>query len=349
MSFISSVRTRYLAWSNSTPLPDLPDTPTPVFQRWHAFDKTVCKWVPLQTANVDARAFSRPLRLVTWNVDAFGDSPESRMEGILSKLQLMLVNGSGPDIVFFQEVSLKALAHLLQSPWFREHWVSSEADETNWAEGPFATMTLLSRPSFCGHPDNPENTPESTSSSTTDSGSWICPVWRVKYRSRFKRDALCCDIFWGKETRIRLVNVHLDSLPIQPNQRPRQVAIAASLLRTAGVGRGVIAGDWNPVSQEDTSLVQQNRLVDAWERLRPGEDGFTWGLDGNAEPFPPGRLDKVAVLGLKPLDIQVIQPGTSSAAPDSGKETMAGNGRDGVPWSDHSGLFCTLVIHDTTG
>lgn len=347
MSFISSIRTRYLAWSNSTPLPDLPDTPPPVFQRWHAFDKTTCKWVPVQPSHVDTRSISRPLRLVTWNVDALGDSPEPRMDGILSELQRMMENGSGPDIVFFQEVSSKALAHLLQSAWFREHWVSSEVDETNWAEVPFATMTLLSRSSFCGLAGNLENTLESTSSSTSDAGSGDCPIWRVKYPSRFKRDALCCDIFWGKETRIRLVNVHLDSLPIQPNQRPRQVAIAASLLRTAGVGCGVIAGDWNPVSEEDTSLVEENKLVDAWERLRPGEDGFTWGLDGKAEPFPPGRLDKVSVLGLKPLDIQVIHPGTLLAEPGSGKETVAGSGGYGVPWSDHSGLFCSFLIDKT--
>lgn len=96
-------------------------------------------------------------------------------------------------------------------------------------------------------------------------------------------------------------------------------------------------------------MVQENRLVDAWERLRPGEDGFTWGLDGQGEPFPPGRLDKVTVLDFKPLDIQVIHPGTLSAAPDSGKETMASNGEDGVPWSDHSGLFCSFVIDETTG
>lgn len=349
MSFISSVYTRYLAWSNSTPLPDLPDTPPPVFQRWHTFDKTTYKWVPIQTGHADARALNRPFRLVTWNVDAFGDSPESRMDGIVSQLQRMVTNGSGPDIVFFQEVSRKALAHLLQCAWFREQWISSEVDETNWADVPFATMTLLSRSSFCGLAGNHENTPESTSSSAADAGSGICPVWRVKYPSRFKRDALCCDIFWGEQTRIRLVNVHLDSLPIQPNQRPRQVAIAASLLRTAGVRRGVIAGDWNPVSEEDTSLVQENRLIDAWERLRPGEDGFTWGLDGEAEPFPPGRLDKVAVLGLKPLDIQVLHPGTLSVAPDSGKEMMAGNGGDGLPWSDHSGLFCSFVVDEVTG
>lgn len=286
---------------------------------------------------------------MTWNVDAFGDSHESRINGILSKLQRMLTNGSGPDVVFFQEVSRKAFAHLLQSAYFREHWASSEADETNWADVPFATMTLLSRSSFGVPSETAQSGLEPTLPSTVDVGSGFCPVWRVKYPSRFKRDALCCDIFWGRDTRIRLINVHLDSLPIQPNQRPGQVAIAANLLRTAGVGRGVIAGDWNPVSEEDASLVQENRLVDAWERLHPGEDGLTWGLHGKAEPFPPARLDKVAVLGLKPLDIQVIHPGVLLAEPDSGKEVTAGNGGEGVPWSDHSGLFCSFVVDDITG
>lgn len=209
-------------------------------------------------------------------------------------------------------------------------------------------MTLLSRSSFDIFSGDRKNSPESTYSSTVDAGSGIYPVWRVKYPSRFKRNALCCDIFWGTETRIRLINVHLDSLPIQPNQRPRQVAIAANLLRTAGAGRGVIAGDWNPVSEEDTALVERNRLVDAWERLRPGEDGYTWGLDGKTEPFPPGRLDKVAVLGLKPLDTQVLHPETLPEAGGSGGVTKAGNNREVVPWSDHSGLFCRFAIEDVT-
>lgn len=348
MSFISSVRTHYLAWSNSTPLPDLADTPPPVFQRWHAFEKASCKWMQVQTIHADERALSRGLRLVTWNVDAFGDNHESRMDGILSKLQQMLANDNGPDIVFFQEDSRKALAHLLQSACFREQWVSTEADETNWADVPFATMTLLSRSSFDVFSGDRKNSPESTYSSTVDAGSGLCPVWRVKYPSRFKRDALCCDIFWGTETRIRLINVHLDSLPIQPNQRPRQVAIAANLLRTAGAGRGVIAGDWNPVSEEDTALMERNRLVDAWERLHPGEDGYTWGLDGKSEPFPPGRLDKVVVLGLKPLDIQVLHPETLLEVRGSVGKMKAGNDGEGVPWSDHSGLFCSFVIDDAT-
>lgn len=354
MSIISYVRTRYLAWSNSTPLPDLPDTPPPVFQCWHAFDRKTCKWVPVLSDHMNARVLSqtstasqrRILRLVTWNVDAFGDNHESRISGILAKLQQISLNGCGPDIIFFQEVSRKALARLLQAAWVRENWVSSEADETNWADVPFAAMTLISR-SFSVVPcPISEGSPEATSTSAADATYELCPAWRVKYPSRFKRDALCCDIPWDRATRIRLVNVHLDSLPIQPNQRPRQVAIAASLLRTAGVGRGVIAGDWNPVSEEDMALLQENGLEDAWERLNPGEDGFTWGLDGKPDPFPSARLDKVAVLGLKPLDIQIIHPESSSATMGSEIELLAGNDGEGVPWSDHSGLLCSLMLDD---
>lgn len=357
MSFISSIRTRYLAWSHSTPLPDLSESAPPVFQHWHIFDKSSCQWAPLVHNAQDLGETLSPisqtpnLRLLTWNIDAFGDRHEARMEGILSKLQQMLAGGNGPDIVFFQEVSRKALTCLLQNAWAREFWISSEADETNWADVPFATMTLLSRARFGGLYGNPSSNPEPTSPPTAavSNGSFFLgPVWRVKYPSRFNRDALCCDIFWNRTTRIRLVNVHLDSLPIQPNQRPRQVAIAANLLRTAGVGRGVIAGDWNTVTEEDLTLAQKNSLVDAWEHLHPGEDGFTWGLDGKGDPFPPGRLDRVAVLGIRLVDIRVVHPETLPTSIESAGERTAGDSKEAVPWSDHSGLVCSFVLVGAT-
>ncbi|POS81282.1 hypothetical protein DHEL01_v200332 [Diaporthe helianthi] len=359
MSLISSIRNRYLSWSHSTPLPDLPGTAPPVFQHWHAFNKTTSNWEIVQP---DLSKTSTPipqepnLRLLTWNIDAFGEKHESRIEAILSKIRQMQVltdtdentnkNNRGLDIIFLQEVSKKALSHLLKDTWVQETWISSEADETNWAGGvPFATTTLLSRSRFQPPISNPHHHPSSSPGTTPDSawGFSLGPVWRVRFPSRFQRDALCCDILWDRTTRIRLVNVHLDSLPIEPSLRPRQVSIAADLLRAAGDGagagaggRGVIAGDWNPVTEGDADLVGANGLVDAWEQLRPGEDGFTWGLDGKGEPFPPGRLDKVAVLGLRVTDIEVVHPGTLQQATDAEGDT-------GVPWSDHSGLICSFT------
>lgn len=357
MSFISSLHTRYLAWSHSTPLPDMADAAPPVFQHWHIFDKSTCKWTVVQPSHLNAQSIgetSAPisqtpnLQLLTWNIDAFGDRHEARMEGIISKLQQILADDNGPDIVLFQEVSRKALTYLLQNAWAREFWISSEADETHWADVPFATMTLLSRSLFGGLFDTPGSNIKYASQPVSNGSFSLGSVWRVKYPSRFNRDALCCDIFWNRTTRIRLVNVHFDSLPIQPNLRPRQVAIAADLLRTAGVGRGVIAGDWNTVTEEDMALAQRNSLIDAWEYLRPGEDGFTWGLDGKGEPFPPGRLDRVAVLGIMLVDIKVVHPETIMTAIDSRGERTAGDNREGIPWSDHSGLVCNFVFDRAT-
>lgn len=349
MSFISSIRARYLAWSHSTPLPDLSDAGPPVFQHWHVFDKSTREWVPAHAGPSETSTSIPPspvIKLLTWNVDAFGDHHEPRMEGIFSKLREMIANGSGPDIVFFQEMSRRALAYLLQNAWAREFWISSEFDETNWAGVPFATMTLLSRSRFGS---KPEATSAPTAAASNGLSLSLGPVWRLKLPSRFDRDALCCDIFWNRTTRIRLVNVHLDSLPIQPNQRPRQVAITAGLLRTAGVSRGVIAGDWNAITEEDRVLAGNNGLTDAWEDLHPGEHGFTWGLDGTGDPFPPGRLDRVAVLGVDLMGIRVVHPETLPAAKDSGVGKMTGDGEERLPWSDHSGLVCSFILGGATG
>ncbi|KUI67704.1 hypothetical protein VM1G_02564 [Cytospora mali] len=349
MSFISSLRTRYLSWSQSTPLPILSDASL-AFQTWHTFDESAGGWTYLPTVHheLNATSSSAPtsppptLNLATWNVDAFGKNPEARMDGVLSQLRSL---EQAPDIIFFQEVSQQALTFLLNNTWFRDRWISSEADETHWAGVQFATLTLLSRARF--------STLGSSDTSTDLSAFSAGPVWRVKYPSRFRRDALCCDVFYYN-TRIRLINVHLDSLPIKPNQRPRQVEIAANHIRHAGIGRGLIAGDFNPVSDEDAILVTENGLLDAWEALHPGQDGFTWGLDGSGAPFPPGRLDKIAMLGLKPRTIEIIHPGILISDPkvEEGK-TLHESEQKGttvaeepVPCSDHSGLFSSFEVID---
>ncbi|KAI3396546.1 hypothetical protein diail_12070 [Diaporthe ilicicola] len=354
MSLTSSMRTRYLAWSQSTPLPILPDAP-PTFQAWHTFDESRGSWTRLHTppptqpherniANqVDEPTLQQPptLDLATWNVDAFGKDHEARMEGILSTLRSLTHQ---PDVIFFQEVSPKALNYILNNTWVREGWILSDADETNWARVQFATLTLLSRSRF--------NKSLGPGTSAPYSGPCCAGlVWRVKFSSRFKRDALCCDVF-HHDSRIRLVNVHLDSLPIQPSQRPRQVEIAASLLAHAGVACGLVAGDFNPVSPEDAAVISKNGLVDAWEVTHPGEDGFTWGLDGSGAPFPPGRFDRVAVLGLRPEQIEVVPAGLVSdlAVLD---ERLARQGEDEqgpvvrddpISWSDHSGLLVSFGL-----
>lgn len=144
MSF-TPIRTRCLAWYQSTPLPILPDAP-PTFQAWHTFDESNGKWTRLQTsspsqqheqifdtqfAEANSKQASLPtLTLATWNVDAFGESHEARMEGIVSSLCDLQYP---PDIIFFQEVSPKAFTSILDNTWIRQGWMLSDTDDTNWA------------------------------------------------------------------------------------------------------------------------------------------------------------------------------------------------------------------------
>lgn len=337
MSVFSQLRNKVLGWRHDIPLPAVETNSTSIFQAWHQFDPSSNDWLPLdkpheasqKSTNTDNTPAEDPkLVLATWNVDAGAPDSATRISSIISHLQ----NAVPPvDIIFLQEVSRTALSTLLATPWLRENWYTSESDTTNWGVQLFATMTLIAKP----HPDA-ANKPTPG------------PIWRVKYPSRFERDALCCDIFLPSSgikslSRVRLINVHLDSLPIQPSKRPAQLSIAASYLRAAG--RGLVAGDFNPVLPEDDALIKTNDLQDAWAELRPHEDGFTWGAD-RVQQFPANRLDKVAMVGLKGYEIEVMRPGRCARASTSSQERGHGEG-DGdsmMWWSDHSGLLFSFGL-----
>jgi tyrosyl-DNA phosphodiesterase 2 len=117
-------------------------------------------------------------------------------------------------------------------------------------------------------------------------------IWRVALPSRFDRDASFCDIFVSNKSQnnsqqrpvVRLVNGHLDSLPIHPSFRPRQLSIVTKYLETAG--RGIVAGDFNPFLPDNEAILSDNGLIDSWTYLYSQEAGATWGYL-NDKPFPP--------------------------------------------------------------
>ncbi|KAK2595066.1 hypothetical protein QQS21_007197 [Conoideocrella luteorostrata] len=354
MDFFSSIYTRFLPWRHNPLLPTKLRDATATFHSWHEFNESVDQWTSIPIPKTYRGPTKREIQqqqqqqsiqdqkfvLATWNVNAAAELPAERMSAIVSH-----ITNSAPavDIIFLQEVSKQALDSLLSDPQIRRCWYSSEADVANWRGLPFATMTLLSKRRF------------------NHANGLLGPVWRYEYPSRFDRDALCCDVFLplpaktptGKAdyVRARLVNVHLDSLPLQPSRRPRQLSIVASVIRSAN--RGLVAGDFNPVLPEDATLISENRLIDAWHELHPGEPGFTWGLDGN-QRSGACRSDKVAVVGLRPLHIEVMHPGVIDLSSDNQDIKEAENVRDEaglseesdptVPWSDHSGLKCSLEL-----
>lgn len=335
MNIFAQARASILSWAHATPLPST-NQAHPTFQSWHHFDP-VLQWISLPSnARRDhaepTRGRNTDLVLLTWNIDATSPRTQERITDIVT-----LITGLDPkvDIVFLQEVSRPALQQILKDERVRESWFSSERDDAAWGKQPFATMILLSKGRCAPY------------RGSQISNAVLGPIWRVKYPSHFDRDALCCDIFLSSlqesehsTMRIRLVNVHLDSLPIKPSHRPRQISIVSALLRVAG--RGLVAGDFNPVLEEDATLLGSNGLTDVWTSLHPEEPGYTWGIHGE-HPFPPNRLDKVAVLGLKPYNIKILEPnrlGDSNTSRFQQTDPI----EDTPLWSDHHALLCSFGL-----
>ncbi|EFX03977.1 hypothetical protein CMQ_905 [Grosmannia clavigera kw1407] len=370
-------------------LPEAADAPATLLS-WFVFDDAMQAWVdvrlePLPPSANSASGAGHPattiaseLTLVTWNVDAFSPQSEDRLAGILDAVRGSGGGGSAfsaavatpthPDILFLQEVSPSGLAYLLQDPWVRCHWYVSDTGAAQPSDpNGFSIVSLVSRRFL------PEHWSSSSSSSRTAGIPVLGALWRIDFPSLFGRYAICCEIRMPDPTAavVRLVNVHLDSLQIRPSRRPRQLQIVADMLHcqqprstsavatatSAMAAHGLVAGDFNPVlPEEDNLLVAANGLVDAWQHLHPDESGVTWGIDGQ-QPYPPARLDKVAVVGLEPCAMTVLHPGTvrlrggNSSALDKTATAQAAAGSDNssnehrfLPWSDHSGLQCTFRV-----
>ena len=139
----------------------------------------------------------------------------------------------------------------------------------------------------------------------------------------------------------RLINVHLDSLGDTLRYRAQQMEILANVLREPGCSGGIIAGNFNAISPEDDGLVDKNELVDAWVAFCTGRldpEGATWGVGvERRDGLGPGRLDKVAMMGLKAKEMEVLRPGRIEVPRPDEKPVK-------IPWSDHCRLRCTFTI-----
>ncbi|KFA71092.1 hypothetical protein S40288_04498 [Stachybotrys chartarum IBT 40288] len=319
------------------------------------FNPSTRRWVPVPSYSLQS-PLAQPakavrLRLVTWNIDAFSPRTVARASAIVS--HLLKDPSTRSDIIFLQEVTSNARDALLCDARIRADFLTTDAeDKTAFANVPFTTMTLLSKAFFV--------------SNASEGGAVVGPVHRLKFPSQYGRDALCTDVFLARRRirspqmllaaeqcswqRLRLINVHLDSLGSTFRYRKEQMAIVASMLRQTvdcqADGQhnvGLAAGDFNAMSPGDQELVVNNNLVDAWIRLYGDDttkgDGMTWGFEKRQGISHRKRLDRIAMTeGLEPLQIHVLRPGMITV-PKPGQE---GDGE--IRWSDHSGLHFTFQL-----
>ena len=316
-----------------------------------AFNHSTRRWAPIPGKNTQSQATQRlstasenintstqSLSLISWNIDAFSSRPISRAKLIYSHI----LEGMGsPDIIFLQEVTLGVRAALLDDARVRASFLVTDAeDQRSFENVPFATMTLLSRKRFASSLDSQKR----GDGTERDEDFMLGNISRVPLPSKYKRDGLCLDIIpsTAPGTILRLINVHLDSLGHTLSYRAQQMEILANILREPRCSGGVIAGDFNAISREDDVLVEKNGLVDAWVALHgsTNTNGATWGVGvkrGDKVQHGRGRLDKIAMMGLKAKEMEVLLPG-SIEIPRPGEKSVE------VPWSDHCGLRCTFII-----
>jgi tyrosyl-DNA phosphodiesterase 2 len=297
----------------------------------------VTQRLSLTSRNIDT--WTQRLSLISWNIDAFSSRPVSRAKLILSHI---LEGPKSPDILFLQEVTPDVRATLLDDARVRVAFLVTDAeDQTSFEDKPFATMTLLSSARFASGLESLKE------GDGIEGGEnfMLGRVSRVTLPSKYRRDALYVDIIppTAPGTVFRLVNVHLDSLWDTLHYRAQQMEILANVLREPGCGGGILAGDFNAINPEDDGLIDKNELVDAWVALhgrdrRADPDGATWGVGVERRGgLGPGRLDKVAMMGLKAKEMEVLRPGHIEV-PRPGEKPVE------IPWSDHCGLRCTFTI-----
>ncbi|PTB57197.1 hypothetical protein M431DRAFT_518884 [Trichoderma harzianum CBS 226.95] len=292
------------------------------------------RWVPTPPGLPTVNQNLTSLCLSTWNIDAFSPRPVARASAIIGRL-LTDPSATG-DIIFLQEVSREVRDYLLYDDRIRAgFFITDTEDEIAFNAVPFATITLVSKACFTSF--TPKNDIIVTS-----------------------MDALCTDVILPRPKSIlptqqrwqhlRLINVHLDSLASTLHYRKEQMRIVGNILcptddqkENGQRSLGLIAGDFNAISQDDQELVARNGLVDAWVRLYGNNTaksgGWTWGYEKRQNNLMPRRLDRVAMTeGLEPIDMYTTYPGVI-AIPKPGKE------RDSeVRWSDHAGLNCSFRI-----
>lgn len=275
------------------------------------------------------------LRVLTWNVDFMAPNVRTRMSALLDHIQNDMFgcpNNEQPEpcCILLQEVEPDSFPEILENEWVREHFCVVPTNAKAWPAEHYGNVTLVSR-----------TVPVLSAQLLQFGNSWM------------NRHALVVDLHLDApgvpessedeggdgegqsgdaSIVVRVANVHLESLPAGTSSRPGQLAATADLLREEGIHAGIVAGDMNAITPDDTLIHEAAGLADAWSGDNEDTDALTWGFQPSSE-FPPGRLDKILYAASEHCTVD--EPERVGV----GLQTVTGQ------WaSDHYGLLTTLRV-----
>ncbi|KAJ6531804.1 Endonuclease/exonuclease/phosphatase [Mycena capillaripes] len=263
------------------------------------------------------------IELVSWNVSFDTPMVASRMEGVLRHLEKVVFkcrNGRAPEpcVVLLQEVQAPlGLNVILNDAWVREHFFVTPADSNKWPEDTnYGNVTLVEK----SIPVQDAHILEFGLSNMQRTG--VIVDIRLAAPDPHEYDVI-----------LRIINTHLESLPVGNSIRPQQLKLLSKFLKGPGVRGGIIGGDMNPIGPADAGTPASLGLKDAWRK----GDGITWGEQPRTE-FAPGRFDKILYVPRK--GYRVDEPQRIGVGVKVANERVPG----GLWLSDHYGLWTKLHV-----
>jgi tyrosyl-DNA phosphodiesterase 2 len=310
----------YDSYESDTPHPTLLITLHP---KYYHTEKGAWKHVSRRKID-EQKHHPSSIKIVTWNIDFQNAYVEERLSAILRHLETAVFKcqpdeAPEPCCIMLQEVHRDAFPCLLEDPWVRDNFVVTPVNNDKWPDPVYGNVTLVSR------------------------SLAVTQAHIVKFgHSSMGRTGVMVDIKFSKpsaaaeEITLRLINTHLESLPVGAEYRPIQLGCLASFLKgKEGIKGGVIVGDMNAIGPSDADLAIDAGLKDAWKRGDRDESGFTWGYQGGGN-FPAARLDRVFFLPRKGYKVDEPKPiGVGLKAKKGLLKSWA---------SDHYGLEAILRI-----
>ncbi|KAG7451678.1 uncharacterized protein BT62DRAFT_442136 [Guyanagaster necrorhizus] len=213
------------------------------------------------------------MTIVSWNVNFVANVvARERLRCALEHIRRVVSLYPHPCCILLQEIRGPGFQTILSTDWIQNCFFvipQSEATDDNG----YGCVTLISN-----------NLP-------------LVGAWSLPFPSEMNRSAILTDLLFASgpgrpPVKVRLANVHLESLSSGAGARVIQLNITAERLRDVGVDFGIVGGDMNAISNSDKVLPESCGLVDSWKGAEYDESGFTWGYQPTSR-FPPGRLDKI--------------------------------------------------------
>lgn len=250
------------------------------------------QWLPLSPSHgqdITTAPVPTSVRVVSWNIDCMRPEPTLRLHAALSYLQHSVfkcrTNRRSPDpsCILLQGVLATAFSAILDNKWVQNFFVILPFTTDAWPKlSKYGTVTLISRSlqitrSFSIH------------FSCSESHSHAIFV-DVKLSSLM--DTKPVHPSSQSVITLRIANTYLEPLPDGAPTREKQLELIAGALLQDGLFAGVVGGDFNAITPNDSEAVESLGLWDAWSGDDTDEGGFTWGYQPRS-PIAPGRLDKL--------------------------------------------------------